>query len=160
MGKVWVETVGDDGRGRRKRLLDSEQLHGSPVNAAGQPRSSGYIRLHPGQHVPAPRADDDAPGRTSEAGPGGAAAAGLRLALDDAARSLRTLGLSMDGPATWAPADSAAQWALRAGELYETLTLLVARIEPYAEEPGAAAGRVRAAAAAHADQGLEGPAGR
>ncbi|MFD4933383.1 hypothetical protein [Streptomyces virginiae] len=154
-GKVWVETVGEDGRGLRPRWLLSEQLHDSPTTAAGKPRTTGYVRLHPGQQVPAPRPADA--GRNSDQ-PDTAAAA-LRLALDDAARRLHPLGLTLDGgPAAWAHTDSATEWADRAGQLYEALALLVARVEPYAATPEAAARRVRAAADAVAER--QGSAGR
>ncbi|WP_331745749.1 hypothetical protein [Streptomyces virginiae] len=157
-GKVWVETVGEDGRGLRQRWLLSEQLHDSPTTAAGKPRTTGYIRLHPGQQVPAPRSADE--GRISDQQPDtAAAAAALRLALDDTARRLRPLGLTLDGgPAAWAHTDSATEWADRAGQLYEALALLVVRVEPYAATPEAAARRVRAAADAVAER--QGPAGR
>ncbi|MFD9575360.1 hypothetical protein ACFWBI_36775 [Streptomyces sp. NPDC059982] len=85
-----------------------------------------------------------------------AAAAALRRALDDAARGMRQLGLSLDGSlASWSPTDSSTEWASRAGQLFETLVLLAARIEPHAAAPDAAAGRVRAAAASTPRQRLK-----
>ncbi|MFD0352916.1 hypothetical protein ACFVHW_04090 [Streptomyces sp. NPDC127110] len=152
-GHVWVETVGEDGRGLRKRWLLSDQLHDSPTTASGKPRTTGYIRLRPGQPVPAPRTDDATPGRISDPDPAGVVAAALRSALDDAARCLKPLGLSLDGnPATWTHTDSSTEWADRAGQLYQTLDLLARRIEPYAATPEDAARRVRAAAVAVAGQ--------
>ncbi|EFL19904.1 hypothetical protein [Streptomyces sp. C] len=152
-GKVLVETVGEDGRGLRKRWLLSDQLHDSPTTAAGRPRTTGYIRLRPGQPVPAPRGDGSRLGRISDPEAGDAVAAALRLALDDAARSLRGLGLSLNGsPASWAHSDSSIEWALRADQVFETLAALAARVEPYAATPEAAARRVPAAADAVAGQ--------
>lgn len=150
--KVWVETVGEDGRGRRGRWLESAQLHDSPTTAAGQPRRSGYIRLRPGQDAPPLVAAS--PGRISDPAPSADSdavcdPAALRLALDDAARSLCEAGLPLDGsPAPVSAADSAPDWAHRVGVLYETLVLLAARVEPYAAAPGSAERRVRAAVAA------------
>ncbi|MFD3328578.1 hypothetical protein [Streptomyces sp. NPDC058701] len=75
--------------------------------------------------------------------------AALRLALDDAARGLREVGLPLDGsPAPVSAADSAPDWAHRASVLYETLVLLAARVEPYATARGSAERRVRAVVAA------------
>ncbi|THA77818.1 hypothetical protein [Streptomyces sp. A0592] len=91
-GKVWVETVGEDGRGRRGRWLPSKQLHDSPTTAAGKPRTTGYIRLHSGQQVPAPRPETSATGRISDPLADDAVAAALRLALDDTAQCLKPLG--------------------------------------------------------------------
>lgn len=61
---------------------------------------------------------------------------------------LREVGLPLDGsPAPVSAADSASDWAHRAGVLYERLVLLAARVEPYAAAPGSAGRRVRAAVA-------------
>ncbi|MFE3608347.1 hypothetical protein [Streptomyces goshikiensis] len=140
-GKVMVETVGQDGVGRRRRPLLSQQLHDSPITASGKKRITGYVRLHPGQTAPRP-ADTVTAGPEADEAQAEQAAAALRRALDDAARGLRPLGLSLDGsPATWTATDSSTEWARRAGQLYETLVLLAARIEPYAATPEAAAAR-------------------
>ncbi|MFD0352919.1 hypothetical protein ACFVHW_04105 [Streptomyces sp. NPDC127110] len=81
---------------------------------------------------------------------GDAVAAALRGALDDAARSLQQLGLSLDSSrAVWEPSESSMEWAVRADRVFETLAALTVRIEAYAARPADA---VAAALRADADR--------
>ncbi|MER5482547.1 hypothetical protein ABT024_04935 [Streptomyces sp. NPDC002812] len=120
------------------------ELEGRVPPAAARPRTDDERMFL--ERAAALRANADTLEHTVQA------PAALRLALDDAARALRSLGLSLDGPPTWAHTDSSTEWADRAGQLFQTLELLAARIEPYAESPAAAARRVRAAADAVANR--------